>query len=74
MTIFNAFLQSFDAESLDKMLNSALVQIQAKMRMGKLLRCDFFALLPLKFILTGFVKRVSKKLSIKSSLFCDFSD
>ena len=30
MAIFNAFLKSFDAESLDKMQNSALVQIQAK--------------------------------------------
>ena len=36
--------------------------------------CDVFALLPLKFILTSFVKRVKKKLSSKSSLFCDFSD
>ena len=27
---FNAFLKRFDAESLDKMLNSALVQIQVK--------------------------------------------
>ena len=30
VAIFNAFLKSFDAESLDKMQNSALVQIQAK--------------------------------------------
>ena len=28
--IFNAFLKSFDAESLDKMKNSAFVQIQEK--------------------------------------------
>ena len=41
---------------------------------GKLLMCDSFALLPLQFILTSFVKGVSKKLCIKSSLFCDFSD
>ena len=40
---------------------------------GKLLTCDFFALLPLKFILTSFVKCLSKNLCIKSSLFCDFS-
>ena len=40
---------------------------------GKLLMCDFFALLPLTFILTSFVKRFSKTLCIKSSLFCDFS-
>ena len=33
-----------------------------------------FALLPLKFIFTSFVKRFSKKLCIESSLFCDFSD
>ena len=30
VAIFTAFLKSFDAESLDKMSNSALVQIQAK--------------------------------------------
>ena len=41
---------------------------------GKLLRCEFFALLPLKSILTSFVKRFSKTLCIKSCLFCDFSD
>ena len=41
---------------------------------GELLKCDLFALLPLTFILTGFVKIFSKKLCIKSSLFCDFSD
>ena len=40
----------------------------------KLLRCDIFALLHLKVMLTSFVKRFSKKLCIKSSLFCDFSD
>ena len=40
----------------------------------KLLRCDFFALLPQKFILTSFVKRFSEKFWIKSSLYCDFSD
>ena len=30
VAIFNAFLKSFDAESLDKMKNSHLVLIQAK--------------------------------------------
>ena len=40
----------------------------------KLLRCDFFVLLPQKFILTSFVKRFSENFWIKSRLFCDFSD
>ena len=40
----------------------------------KLLMCDCFALLPLKNILKSFVKGVSKKRCIKSSLFYDFSD
>ena len=40
----------------------------------KLLRCEFIALLPLKFILTSFVKRFSKIFFIKSCLFCDFSE
>ena len=31
-----------------------------------------FALPPLKFMLTSFVKRFSKKLCIKLNLFCDF--
>ena len=39
---------------------------------GILLKCDVFASHPLKFYLTSFVKRSSKKLCIKSSLFCDF--
>ena len=41
---------------------------------GKLLRWDFFSLLPLKIILTSFVKCFRKTLCMKSSLFCDFSD
>ena len=40
---------------------------------GKFLKCDFYALLPLEFLLTSFVERFSKLLCIKSSLFCDFS-
>ena len=40
----------------------------------KFLKCDLFALLLQKFILTSFVKRFSEKFWIKSSLFCDFSD
>ena len=48
VVIFNTFLKSFDAEGLDKMLNSALVQIQAKNENGKLLRLDFFCFAPSK--------------------------
>ena len=41
---------------------------------GKLLKWDFFALLPLKFIFTSYVKCFSKTYCSKSSLFCDFSN
>ena len=44
---------------------------------GKLLRCDLFCFAPSLIYLsfkTSFVKRFSKTLCIKSSLFCDFSN
>ena len=73
VAIFNAFLKSFDAEGLPR----CKIVLRYRFRQndnGNLLKCDFFELLPLKVILTCFVKRFSKKLFIKSSLFCDFSD
>ena len=67
MAILKAFLKHFDVESLDKMLNSAFVQIQTKS-----LKLNFFASLPLKFIWTSFVKHFRKRLCIKLSQFYDF--
>ena len=60
---FNVFLKSFDAESLNKMLNSVLVQIQVKWE-RKITEVWLFALLPIKFNVTSFVKRFSKTLCI----------
>ena len=74
VAIFNASLKIF---LMRKVLTRCKMVRWYRFRQnenGKLLRCDFFALLPLKCILTSFVKRFSKTLCIKSSLFCDFFD
>ena len=69
---FNAFLKSFDAESLDKVLNSALVKIQAKWKFKITEAWTVFALLLLKFIFTSFVKRFSKTLASNQVYFVIF--
>ena len=77
---FVAILMLFLKFLMRKVFNSALIVLKVpwyrfrKNENVKLLRCYFFALLPQKFILTGFVKRFSEKVWIKSSLFCDFSN
>ena len=70
----NAFLKSFDAESLYNMLNSALEKIKGKWEFRITEAWLFLLCFLLKFIFTSFVKRFSKTLCIESSLFCDLSD
>ena len=70
---FNAFRKSFDAESFTRCKIVFWFRFRQNEN-GHLLRCDLFALRPLIFILKSFVKRFSKKLCDKSSLYCDFSD
>ena len=71
------FLMLFVQFLMPKVLTGCKIVLWYKFRQNenvKLLRCDFFALLPLKLIFISFVNRFSKTLCIKSSLFCDFSD
>ena len=71
------FLMFFLKALMRKVLKRCKIVIWYRFRQnenGKLLRCDFSALFPLKFNLTSFVKRFIKKFCIYSSLFCDFSD
>ena len=71
------FLMVFLKALMWKVLTTYKIVIWYRFRQnenGKLLRCEFSALLPLKFILASFVKRFIKQFCIKSSLFCNFSD
>ena len=71
------FLMLFLKVWMRKVLTRCEIVLRCRFRQNevlKLLKCDFFALLPQKCIFTSFVKRLSKKFCIKSSLFCDFSD
>ena len=74
---FVAILMLFLKVLMQKVLVRCKIVLRYRLRQNenvKLLRCDFFVLLPRNCILTSFVKRFSKTFCIKLILFCDFPD